>query len=156
MRRKDREVTDPAEIDRVIRACACCRIGLNAPEGAYIVPLSFGFSHEGGVRVFHFHGARDGRKMDLMAQSPAAGFEMDTGYGLRLSGDACECSAGFKSVIGTGVLSVVEDRAEKARSLDLLMEQAGGKGTGEYPDAMLARTAVFRLTVKDVSCKFHP
>jgi uncharacterized protein len=156
MRRKDREVTDPGGIDRAIRACACCRVGFSAPEGAYIVPLSFGFSHEEGVRMFHFHGAKDGRKMDLMAQDPRVGFEMDTGYELRLSDDACECSAGFTSVIGTGTLRVVEDRQEKIRSLDLLMEQAGGKGAGEYPDAMLARTAVFRLTVKDVSCKFHP
>lgn len=155
MRRKDREVTDPVEIDRVIRACACCRLGFSAPDGAYIVPLSFGFSHENGVRVFHFHGARDGRKMDLMREDPRAGFELDTGYELKLSDIPCECSAGFTSVIGTGILSIVEDRAEKARSLDLLMEQAGGKG-GEYPDAMLSRTAVFRLTVGEISCKFHP
>ncbi len=156
MRRKDREVTDPAEIDRIIRDCACCRIGFAAPDGAYIVPLNFGFSHENGVRVFHFHGAMAGRKMDLMRENPRVGFEMETRYALTFSVEACDCSARFQSVMGTGVLSLVEDRAEKIRSLNLLMEQATGKPLWEYPDAMLARTAVFRLTVGDISCKFHP
>lgn len=32
MRRKDREVTDPALIQDIIQRCEVCRIGFNAPH----------------------------------------------------------------------------------------------------------------------------
>ena len=43
MRRHDREVTERAKIDEIIKSCDCLRLGLNAEDGAYIVPLSFGY-----------------------------------------------------------------------------------------------------------------
>ena len=48
MRRTDREVTDPAAIDAIIRACPCCRLGLRDGEGVYLVPLNFGFANVDG------------------------------------------------------------------------------------------------------------
>ena len=155
MRRADREITDPAAIDSLIRACRVCRLGFSHKGGAYIVPLNFGFSQEGGVRMFHFHGAGVGRKMDLMAENPQAGFELDTGYELVPGEQACEFSGRFQSVIGTGILRVVEDHAEKAASLKLMMEHETGRPDWDIPEAMLARTAVFRLTVTEISCKSH-
>ena len=51
MRRTDREVTDPAAIDAIIRACPCCRLGLRDGEGVYLVPLNFGFANVDGQRT---------------------------------------------------------------------------------------------------------
>ncbi len=42
MRRKDREITDRNEIMNMLSMMDTVRIALNDPEGAYIVPLSFG------------------------------------------------------------------------------------------------------------------
>ena len=39
MRRHDREVSERAKIDEIIESCDCIRLGLNAEDGAYIVPL---------------------------------------------------------------------------------------------------------------------
>ena len=44
MRRHDREVIERAKIDEIIESCDCLRLGLNAEDGAYIVPLSFGYA----------------------------------------------------------------------------------------------------------------
>ena len=156
MRRRDREITDSAEIDRVILSCHCCRLGFSSPDGAYIVPLSFGYSHDQGERVFHFHGAPDGRKMDLIKMDPFAGFELDTGYEVVPAEEACGFSARYSSVIGTGTLRVLEDREEKARSLSLIMEHASGRADWLFPERALDRTAVFTLTVREISCKAHP
>ena len=38
MRRKDREVTDKKEIQRILETCKVCRIGLPEEDGVYIVP----------------------------------------------------------------------------------------------------------------------
>ena len=82
MRRKDREITDPAKMEDVVRRCVCCRIGFCDQGEVYIVPLNFGYEKKDGVYTFYFHGAREGRKIDLMQASPRVGFEMDTGYAL--------------------------------------------------------------------------
>ena len=80
MRRKDREVTDRAEIRAIIAACDCCRLGLCGGGRAYVVPLDFGFVEEGGRCAFYFHGAQEGRKIDLIRETGWAAFEMDTGH----------------------------------------------------------------------------
>ena len=67
MRRKDREVLDEIKIDEFIRNCDCCRIGFYDKENneVYIVPLNFGYSNVDNKRVFYFHGAKEGRKIEF-------------------------------------------------------------------------------------------
>ena len=77
MRRTDREVTDPAAIDAIIRACPCCRLGLRDGEGVYLVPLNFGFANVDGQRTFYFHSAPEGHKIDLLRQVKTVAFELD-------------------------------------------------------------------------------
>ena len=36
MRRKDREITDPAKIRAIISACSCCRLGFADGESVYM------------------------------------------------------------------------------------------------------------------------
>ncbi len=155
MRRGDREITDSAEIDRVILSCGCCRLGFSQPGGAYVVPLSFGYSHVHGERVFHFHGAPEGRKIDLMKADPLAGFELDIGYEIVPAEEACGYTARYISVIGTGILRILKDRAEKARSLTRVMEHASGRADWMFLEQALDSTAVFTLTVSEISCKAH-
>lgn len=77
MRRKDREVTDPERIREIIKSCDCCRIGLVDDGVPYIVPLSFGYVQEGEMGCFYFHGASQGRKLELSRQNGTAGFELE-------------------------------------------------------------------------------
>lgn len=39
---------------------------------------------------------------------------------------ACDFSAKFQSVVGTGKISIVEDREEKLKGLNFLMRQTSG------------------------------
>lgn len=155
MRRKDREVTDPGKIREIISACHCCRLGLVDNGRAYIVPLNFGFTEEEGRYVFYFHGARSGRKIDVMKENPFVGFEMDTNYRLNEDESACEYSARFQSVIGSGRITFIEDILGKIKALNVLMEHNTGKGDWEFPEKMVNATCVFRLDVEELSCKEH-
>lgn len=156
MRRKDREVTDPARISDVISRCACCRIGFCDDGEVYIVPLNFGYKEENGARVFYFHGAREGRKIDLIQKNPHVGFEMDTGYALHGADAACGWSARFQSVVGNGVVSMVSESAEKRLGLSLLMEHNTGKREWAFDEKALQAVSVFKLEVTKLSCKDHP
>lgn len=156
MRRNDREVTDPARIADIIDRCACCRIGFCDDGEVYIVPLSFGYEAKDGAYVFYFHGAREGRKMDLIRKNPRVGFEMDTNYALHEADLACGYSARFQSVIGSGVMSMVPEPEEKKRGLSLLMEHLAGKREWEFDGNKLDSVSVFKLEVTKMSCKEHP
>lgn len=155
MRRKDREVTDSARIDEIIAKCKVCRIGFNDGGRVYIVPLNFGFAEEGGERVFYFHSAKAGRKIDLAMSAPEVGFELDSSFELYGGEEACEFSAGYESIIGSGVMSIVDDAAEKERGLVHLMRQLTGRGDWSFDDSALAAVCVLKLTVTELSAKAH-
>ena len=74
MRRKDREITDSDRIQEIIDACQCMRIAFADGACAYIVPVNFGYDKAG--KAFYFHGAAQGRKIDLIRQNGYAGFEL--------------------------------------------------------------------------------
>ncbi|MBP3485907.1 MAG: pyridoxamine 5'-phosphate oxidase family protein [Oscillospiraceae bacterium] len=155
MRRTDREITDPKTITAIIRRCDCCRVGFAAPEGVYIVPLSFGYEEAEGRRTFYFHGAPEGRKFDLIQSCPTVGFELDTDYALHETDSACGYSCRFQSVIGTGVIRPVTDPAEKRQGLACIMDHLSGRADWDFPDQAVRSTAVFRLDVADMTCKAH-
>ena len=92
-------------------------------------------------------------KFVLAKASPKVGFEIDGRYELLEADVACDFSAKFQSVIGTGTLSLVEDKAEKILGLNCLMKQTTNKPELEYKDEMLNGVAVFRLDVEKMTCK---
>ena len=114
MRRKDREVTDQGRIQDILSRCIGCRLGFYEAGEVYIVPLNFGYQMDKDATVLYFHSAKEGRKIDLIAQNPSVGFELDTGYALHGGDSACSYSAAFESIIGTGKVSFVENRDRKS------------------------------------------
>lgn len=155
MRRKDREVTDPALIDEIIRQSQCCRLGLAEDGKVYIVPLHFGCVEQDGKRIFYFHSASQGRKLDLIRRNGWAGFELDCGCVLQPAECACEYSAAFRSIIGGGTVTIVENDAEKRAGLEAIMAHSTGKNGWSFDDAAVEKVCVIRLEVQELSCKVH-
>lgn len=157
MRRKDREVLDETKIDEFIRNCDCCRIGFYDKENdeVYIVPLNFGYSNIDNKRVFYFHGAKEGRKIDLISKINKVTFEMDSNHELIVGKMACNYSERYQCVMGTGLISFVEEKVEKSMALNEIMFQNMGKNDWEFSEEMLNRVAVFKIEVKSLSCKEH-
>lgn len=155
MRRKDREVTDSKRIADVISRCSCCRIGFCDDGEVYIVPLNFGYERKDDTYILYFHGAKEGRKIQLIQKNPHAGFEMDTDYAVNEADIACGYSARFQSIIGNGIVSIVSEPEEKKRGLSLLMEHNTGKREWNFDENMLNAVAVFKLVVSGMSCKEH-
>jgi len=155
MRRHDREVTDPARIDEIIRMCDCCRLGMVDGDSVYIVPLNFGFKNENGKRMFYFHGASEGKKIELIKANPLVGFELDTNHAVMAGEKACDYSFLYSSVIGKGIVTLVEDLEEKRVALNLIMEHYSGKDNWALTDEAIDKVAVIRLDVTELSCKEH-
>lgn len=155
MRRKDREITDNRIIEDIMDRCTCCRIGFCDQGQVYIVPLNFGYRKQEDRYTLYFHGAREGRKIDLLQEKPQVGFEMDTNYQLREADNACGHSARFQSIIGNGRAQLVTDPEEKLEGLRLLMAHNTGKAEWQFDDRMMEAVAVFKIDVTELSCKEH-
>ena len=153
MRRKDREVTDPADIAAIIRRCDVCRLAFFDREYPYIVPVNFGVVWEGDVPTFYFHGAAAGTKLELMAQNPRVAFELDGGHRLVTGPEACDYSMEYESVCGNGLLSRVTDQADKLAALAALMEQYAPGQSHRFNEKMVGVTAILKLTVHSITGK---
>lgn len=152
MRRKDREITDPNNIAAFIAKEQILRIAFYDDDDIYIVPVNYGYVHDEQY-TFYFHGAKGGRKYELAKKTPKVGFEIDGDYTLQEGEIACDYSATFQSVIGTGTLSIVENTEEKMKGLNAIMKQTTSKAEWDYSNEMLETVAVFRLDVDIMSCK---
>ena len=155
MRRKDREILVPEKIEEIINSCICCRLGFYDEGEVYILPLNFGYVLENQQYTFYFHGAKEGRKIELIKQKPQVGFEMDCNVEVYGSEGACTYSARFQSIIGSGTVAMVEDSQERIKGMRAIMLKNTGKADWEFPEAMLKQTAIFKLEIDRLSCKEH-
>ena len=155
MRKNEPDLTAPEEIDAIIRDADCIRLAFADGPCPYIVPVNFGYEREGDVRRFYIHSALEGRKVDLIRKLGQAGFELDCRGKLAPAEKACGFTYYFGSVIGTGRVVELTDPAEKVRAMQVLMGHYSDKTDWELPAAMMAKTAMFCLTVEDLSAKLH-
>ena len=108
MRRKDREITEPESIEKIIRKADVCRIALANGDIPYIVTLNFGYS--GGTHpCLYFHCAPDGRKLDMIEKNNWVCFEMDTDHELISGEKGCDWGMKYSSVVGYGRISVIRE-----------------------------------------------
>lgn len=151
MRRSDREVNEFQDMIQIMKKCDVCRVALNDEEYPYILPLNFGMQVEGDLITLYFHGALEGKKYDLMAKNNKVGFEMDCSHRLVLEEDTKNCTMEYESIIGNGILEFVEEK-DKYDALCVIMSQYRAEGF-EFNQAVIPRTKVFKLTVKQLTGK---
>ena len=154
MRRKDREVKDPARIEEAIAQSEILRVGFLDEGEVYIVPVNFGYSREDGRYTLYFHGASAGRKYELACKGGSVGFEMEAASKLQIQQEvACNSTCHFKSVIGTGRVSLITDPEEKRKGLNQIMRHFTGRDEHTFEEKALTTTAVYRIEVDKLSCK---
>ena len=152
MRRRDREIIDENKIEEFIAKEQILRIAFYDEGDIYIVPVNYGYLRDEKY-TFYFHGAKAGRKYELAKNKPLVGFEIDGNYKLLEGEKACDFSATFQSVIGTGILTLVDDNEEKKVGLNAIMKQTTSREEWHYSEEMLEAVAVFRLDADKISCK---
>src|SRR5664280_1690743 len=119
MHQKDREIKDRKDIDGIIRRCRVCRLAMCDERQPYVVPLNFGYD---GCFLY-FHAAREGRKIDVIRRNNRVGFEFDILHDIVISDKACNCSARYESVIGSGMAVIVDTIEDKIAALKWIMRQ---------------------------------
>lgn len=148
MRRSEKMIVDRAEIEAVIQAGTVCHVGLVDGDVPYVVPMDFGYV-DGCI---YFHCAREGRKLDVIRRNPKACFEVTVDRGVVTDPDAYRCTHHFDCVMGTGIIAVVDDEAERFAGLRALMAHYGSEGSS-MTDRCLGKTVVLRLSIETLTGK---
>jgi nitroimidazol reductase NimA-like FMN-containing flavoprotein (pyridoxamine 5'-phosphate oxidase superfamily) len=153
MRRRDREVSDYNEIFEIIKKCDVCRIAFFDEKYPYIIPMNFGaVLKENTFRLF-FHSATAGTKLELLKKNPFVAFEMDCSHRLLLGEKACDSTMEYESVIGSGLIEVVDGDA-KYDAMSLIMAQYHKEGM-EFNKEILNFVTMYQLTVNNITGKAH-
>jgi nitroimidazol reductase NimA-like FMN-containing flavoprotein (pyridoxamine 5'-phosphate oxidase superfamily) len=153
MRRKDRAVTDPQEILKIVSKCDICRLAMVDQGKPYMVPMNFGFDLQDNTLTLTFHSAYTGRKIDILYANPEVCFEMDCEHALIEGPHACDYSFAFSSVIGTGKVEFVTIYQEKEAALALLMKQQTGSDKFTFSPKEIDNIKVMKIVTKDFSVK---
>ena len=155
MTRREREVTDINEIVKILDNAKVLHLGLVDGDEPYVVPMNYGYTMTDGKLTIYLHGARRGRKLDLMRTNPKVFFEMEYGI-VPFEGEiACKYGITYSSVMGKGVAEIVEDIEEKKHGLSVLMKTQTGKDF-DFEDKMADVVSVIRIDVLQYTAKHRP
>lgn len=153
MRRKDREITDRAELKAILTAADSCHLALVDAGAPYLVTLNFGFVWEEEFPVLYFHCAHDGRKAAILKADPRVCWSVDVGHELVLGDEDSHCTMRYQSLVGTGTVTFVTDPAEKKLGLDRIMGHYSTKAEFRYPPQVVDQTTVLRLDTAELTGK---
>ncbi len=149
MRRRDKEVTDIQEIERIIKKANCCRLGLVDNDEPYIVPVCFGYERGS----LYFHGALEGRKVELIRENNKVCFEIDVDVEVVKPGKSpCGWTMRYKSVIGVGRAYILEKDEEKSRALNLTMKHYS-EGEFSISKSALDSVLVVKVDIESITGK---
>jgi nitroimidazol reductase NimA-like FMN-containing flavoprotein (pyridoxamine 5'-phosphate oxidase superfamily) len=158
MRRKQDEITDQLEIEKILLGARVGRLATLGADGyPYITPVNFVYWQES----IYFHCALKGEKLDNIDKHPKVCFEvdiplayLDTGYDKSMP--ACDVGQFYKCVIIRGLAECVSGTDEKVAALNALM--ASHEGVQAFSDITAETPAVSACTVvavrvESLSCK---
>ncbi len=151
MRQAAREIMAEAALEAVIRQADVCRLAIFDGEYPYIVPMNFGYAD----RSLYFHCAREGKKLDLIAQNNRVGFELEAVAQIVAHPELpCKWTTKYQSVIGRGRAHIVQDEGERKTALDLIMQQyTHQKRSWDYPQEHFKLTAILRVEIERMTGK---
>ena len=148
MLRKDKEISDRAEMESIIRESIVCRLALADNGQPYIVPLCFGYKDN----TLYFHSAGEGKKIDILRKNKTVCFEFDVGMEIKTGKTACEWGMKYKSVVGFGIASFLEDPDSKQAAFDIIMQQYSDEPFA-YPENILKKTLVIKVDITQMTGK---
>ena len=120
LRRQDRAITDPADIDALLREARFATIALCDADVPYIVTLSCGYDADANRLCFHV--APVGRKLDIIARNPHACATIIADLGYKVG----ECAQPFRSLVLEGRMRLLDDLDEARAAMRALIGQLEG------------------------------
>ena len=153
--RREREVTDPLTIQAILDKAKIVHIGLVDGDEPYVVPMNYGYTLEEGKLTLYLHGAKWGRKLDVMRANPKVFFSMECDV-VPFDGDiACRYGTSYSSLMGKGTAEILEDVQAKQDALSVFMKSQTGKDF-TFDEKMVSIVSVIKIDVNWYTAKCRP
>ena len=153
--RREREITDIGEIRGILDRAKIVRVGMVDDGKPYVVPMNYGYTLEDGKLTLYLHGAKKGRKLDVLRKNPAVFVEMDTDIVPFEGRTACHFGICYSSLMGEGNAEIIEDSEGKKQALTILMKTQTGKDF-TFVDKMVMGVTVIKVHVSGYTAKRRP
>lgn len=157
VRGKHRVVTDRAVLHEILTSALLGHLGVTAGDHPVVLPVAHGLDVAGPDRdgTLYVHGSVASRWL-LASQDQTVCFTATELDGLVLAQRAFNHSMNYRSAVVIGTARPVQDAAEKARALDLIVDHSVPGRAATLPPSTrkeLAATAVFALSLHEASVK---
>jgi nitroimidazol reductase NimA-like FMN-containing flavoprotein (pyridoxamine 5'-phosphate oxidase superfamily) len=149
MRRKDKEITNPSELEVILKKAKICRLGLLDVNVPYIVPVHYGYNNKN----LYIHAAKEGKKIDLIKEKPKVCFEVELDHKIRNTGIPCNWSTSYKSIIGYGTASILTNTEEKKKALKILINHYAHETVYDFSIKMVDSVAIIKISIDKMTGK---
>ena len=155
MTKREYEITDEAQIRRILDSAKVLRLGIAVDNVPYIYPMNYGYTMEDGKLSLYLHSAVKGDKLDLLRKNPNICFELDCDHVPFEGKIACQYGLAYSAISGRGRAVLVEDVEEKMEAMSVLMKTQTGKDF-TFEDRLVSIVAVIRIDVSEYTAKHRP
>ena len=155
MTKRERQVTDPQQIQAILDTAKVLRLGLAVDNEPYVVPMNYGYVMEAGKLTLYLHSAVRGKKLDMVQANPKVFFEMDCDLKPFEGRLPCQYGLSYSSIMGRGTACLVEDVEEKKKAMSVLMKTQTGKDFS-FEDRLVGIVTVIRVDVAAYTAKHRP
>ena len=156
MRRKDRQITEIESIRAILDKAKVLHLAMIDGDRPYVVPMNYGYALADGRLTLYLHGAKEGRKLDVLQQNDRVAFVLETDVSPVSGGDIpCKYGEAYASVMGEGTAVLLDDPVQKIEALQILMKTQTGREFAFIP-AMAESVAVLRVNVDSFTAKARP
>lgn len=150
--------TDETRMNQFLSQARTGYLGLTDGELPYVIPLNFVWMNG----AMYFHGAAQGRKINLIHANPNCCFTVAEDYGTMVSPIPAKTDTAYMSVMLFGVLEMVSDLTEATAAMQAMLDKYVpgyyNKGLAQshvekYRSSLGSHTLVFRLTPSERTAK---
>lgn len=146
---KTEVITDPQQIESVIKACSICYVGLIDSEGApYVIPMNFGYNQN----TIYLHSAPQGKLVEAVERDNRICITFCSDYQLVYQHPDVACSYRMRaeSIICKGHVRFITESDKKIEVLNIIMEQYVKGRNFNYSKPAVDNVLIWEIPVENV------
>ncbi|WP_408011346.1 pyridoxamine 5'-phosphate oxidase family protein [Pseudalkalibacillus sp. A8] len=153
-----RECKDPEKINSFLAQAKTGFLGLSAREQPYVIPLNFVWWDN----KIYFHGAAEGRKIEMINDNSNICFTISEEYSTIVSPIPAHTDTAYMSVIMFGNIELVTDLEEGTQAMQEMLDKyvpgyydtpLAKSHVEKYTSSMGSKTAIYKIIPRDVTAK---
>ncbi|WP_187445753.1 pyridoxamine 5'-phosphate oxidase family protein [Bacillus infantis] len=158
MRQSMLKVEDPEKISTFLKGARTGYLGLNDNSYPYVVPLNFIWQDD----CIYFHGASEGRKMELLQNNPQVCFTVSEDFGTLTDPVPAKTDTAYISVMIFGKAFVLSDIEEATMVMQNMLDKyvpgyfqapLPKAHVDKYRSSLGSRTAVIKIIPDAITAK---